>query len=241
VLPAWPWPPPRFARIARFAPWIGLVLGGLQALLWWLPAGWLPAPARLALVMALGLGLTGGLHHDGALDTADGLAAGPRRRLEAMADSRVGAAAVQAAVQLVLLRAAALACLVLAPPLLGGWLLLWAAFWGRLAPLPAMAFHPYLRPGGSAAFHRQHWRGLRRELGPSLLALAVLMPLGGLLALPPPGPWLGLLGVLPACWVPWWLGRRLGGHSGDSYGASVEWTETLALLLMGLAVCLTAG
>jgi adenosylcobinamide-GDP ribazoletransferase len=35
--------------------------------------------------------------------------------------------------------------------------------------------------------------------------------------------------------VPLWLGRRLGGHSGDSYGACVEWSETLALLLMGLA------
>jgi len=26
--------------------------------------------------------------------------------------------------------------------------------------------------------------------------------------------------------VPLWLGRRLGGHSGDSYGACVEWTDT---------------
>jgi len=31
--------------------------------------------------------------------------------------------------------------------------------------------------------------------------------------------------------VPLWLGRRLGGHSGDSYGACVEWSEALALLL----------
>jgi adenosylcobinamide-GDP ribazoletransferase len=241
VLPAWPWPRPRFERIARFAPWIGLVLGGLQALLWWLPAGWLPAPARLALVMALGLALTGGLHHDGALDTADGLAAGPRRRLEAMADSRVGAAAVQVALLLALLRAAGLACLLPASPLLGALLLVWAAFWGRLAPLPAMAFHPYLRREGSAAFHRRHWQGLARELRPALLALALLLALGWLLPIPLLGRWLGLLGLLPAWLVPWWLGRRLGGHCGDSYGASVEWTETLSLLLMGLAVARAAA
>ena len=43
------------------------------------------------------------------------------------------------------------------------------------------------------------------------------------------------LGILPVVAVPLWLGRRLGGHSGDSYGACVEWSETLALLLM--AVC----
>jgi adenosylcobinamide-GDP ribazoletransferase len=241
VLPAWPWPQPRFERIARFAPWIGLLLGGLQGLLWWLPASWLPAASRLALVMALGLWLTGGLHHDGALDTADGLAAGPRRRLEAMADSRVGAAAVQVALQLALLRAAALACLLTASPQLGAWLLVWAAFWGRLSPLLAMQCHPYLRREGSAAFHRRHWQGIGRELRPAGLALAVLVPLGWLLPISAPGRWLGLLGLLPACWVPWWLGRRLGGHSGDSYGASVEWTETLALLLMGLAVVLGAA
>ena len=32
VLPAWPWPKPRFQRIARFAPWVGAVLGLLQYL-----------------------------------------------------------------------------------------------------------------------------------------------------------------------------------------------------------------
>ena len=47
-------------------------------------------------------------------------------------------------------------------------------------------------------------------------------------------PWPQGLGLLPAVLVPLWLGRRLGGHSGDSYGACVEWTEALALLLMGL-------
>jgi adenosylcobinamide-GDP ribazoletransferase len=46
--------------------------------------------------------------------------------------------------------------------------------------------------------------------------------------------WLGWLGLLPAVLVPLELGRRLGGHSGDSYGACVEWTVSWSLLLMGL-------
>ena len=232
VLPAWPRVTPRFARIARFAPLVGVVIGALQALLWGITASWLPAGARVALVLASALVLSGGLHHDGALDTADGLAAGPARRLEAMGDSRVGAAAVQAALLLVLLRGAGLLALAAQAPWSGGCALVWAAFWGRLAPLLAMQAYPYLRADGTAAFHRQHWRGLRRELRPSLLLAAGLALWTGSRA----WSWLllGVVGLLPALVVPRWLGWRLGGHSGDSYGACVEWVECLSLLLSGL-------
>ncbi|MEB3350083.1 MAG: adenosylcobinamide-GDP ribazoletransferase [Cyanobacteriota bacterium] len=223
VLPAWPAVPPRFERIARFAPWIGAVLGSLQALLWLGLEGRVPRLSQVALVLALGLVLSGGLHADGAMDTADGLAAGDRR-LEAMDDSRVGASGVQALALLLLLRSAALAALGSAAPLA----LLWAAIWGRVAPLLAMGRFPYLRPeGGSAAFHRRHWRGLGRELRPALLLLVALV----LLSLGQRWPLLGLVGLGPALLVPRWLGRRFGGHSGDTYGACVEWVEALGLLL----------
>ncbi|MFM7266642.1 MAG: adenosylcobinamide-GDP ribazoletransferase, partial [Cyanobium sp.] len=128
--------------------------------------------------------------------------------------------------------AAALACLGAAAPAA----LVGAAIWGRVAPLLAMARFPYLRPGGSAAFHRLHWAGLAVELRPTLLLLAV----GALAALAlgvSPGLAVALLGgALPALVVPHWLGRRLGGHSGDSYGACVEWSECGALLLSALVL-----
>ena len=239
VLPAWPWPQPRFARIARFAPWVGAVLGLLQGLLWWGLEGRVPLLAQVALVLAAGLLLSGGLHMDGAMDTADGLAAG-ERLLEAMDDSRVGASGTQALALLLLLRTAALATLGAAAPVA----LVWAALWGRVAPLLAMARFPYLRPGGTAAFHREHWAGLAVELRPTALVVALLMVVPLMLnpgAAGARGIWagsglgmavlVGLAGLLPALVVPLWLGRRLGGHSGDSYGACVEWSEALALLL----------
>jgi adenosylcobinamide-GDP ribazoletransferase len=244
VLPAWPGIAPRFQRIARFAPLIGVVLGGVQALLWLLSEAWLPDGARVALVIALALVLTGGLHHDGALDSADGLAAGPRA-LEAMKDSRVGAAAVQAALLLALLRAAGLLCLAPMAAGIGATALVWAGFWGRVAPLLAMHRYPYLRQApadrGTAAFHRRHWAGLAAELLPALLVavplLAATGALGGSAGQPLAASAVIALagaGLPPALLLPWWLGRRLGGHSGDSYGACVEWGETLALLLSGL-------
>ncbi len=234
VLPHWPGLEPRFERIARFAPLIGLVLGGLQALVWQLGRGHLPPMALVCLVLALGLALSGGLHLDGLMDTADGLAAGPRA-LQAMDDSRVGAAAVQALVLVLLLRTAAL--LVLAPD--AGWALVWAAYWGRVAPLVAMGLFPYLRSNGTAGFHRQHWQGFGRELGPALLAGTGLLAAAAVLQEPFPA-LAALAGLVPVLLVPIGLGRRLGGHSGDSYGACVEWVETWTLLLMG-ALHLLAG
>jgi adenosylcobinamide-GDP ribazoletransferase len=99
-----------------------------------------------------------------------------------------------------------------------------------------MARFPYLRPGGSAGFHRRHWAGLAVELRPSLLLLALALMSGGRASA-----LVAALGIVPAVLVPLWLGRRLGGHSGDSYGACVEWTETLALLLSGLVGTLVLG
>jgi adenosylcobinamide-GDP ribazoletransferase len=178
------------------------------------------------------------------MDTADGLGAGPRA-LEAMKDSRVGAAGVQALLVVLLLRGAGLVCLAdgaqtMAAPLA----MVWAAFWGRASPLLAMQYFPYLRERGTAGFHREHWQGLAKELRPvlwALLVLAVVLALGVVLVgaglRVPHGAGLGLwgaVGIVPAVLVPLWLGRRLGGHSGDSYGACVEWSEALGLLLMGL-------
>ena len=231
VLPLPLWLQPRFERIARFAPWVGALIGALEAGLWQLlaAAGLLP---QLALVLAFDLWISGGLHLDGVMDTADGLAAGPGRCLEAMDDSRVGASGVQALVQLLALRLAGLALLAAAAP----WALLWAAVWGRLAPVLAMQAFPYLREqsGGSAGFHRRHGRGWWAELAPGLLLVVLLSALAAAVAASP-WAWLGWLGAMPAVLVPLQLGRRLGGHSGDSYGACVEWSVSWGLLLMGLA------
>jgi adenosylcobinamide-GDP ribazoletransferase len=171
-----------------------------------------------------------------------------------MKDSQVGAAGVQALLLVLLLRGAGLLCLAdgapSAAPLAAPLAMVWAALLARVSPLLAMQYFPYLRQQGTAGFHREHWQGLAKELRPvlwALLVLGVVFALGVALVgaglRVPDGPAMGLLGplvlggalgVVPAVLVPLWLGRRLGGHSGDSYGACVEWSEALALLFMGL-------
>jgi adenosylcobinamide-GDP ribazoletransferase len=234
VLPGWPRLQPRFERIARFAPWIGLVIGSLQALLWLLleALGWSPLSLVLA-VISFGAWLTGGLHLDGVMDTGDGLAAGRDRCLEAMDDSRVGASGVLALLLVLALLVAALLTLAQHQPSLVPLVLPVVAFWGRCSPLWAMLGFPYLREEGTASFHRTHARS-----GQELIPAAAVVGLGLVVLLPWPQ-WRGLLisvpcGLLAAWGVATWLGRRLGGHTGDTYGASVVWTETLTLVLLAL-------
>ena len=136
--------------------------------------------------------------------------------------SQVGASGVLALAVVVLLQITALLRLDDAAPLA----LVIAAFWGRMAPLWAMARFPYLRADGTAGFHRRHAR-------PAWDALPGLMALLGL-AMAGVAPVPLLAGAPVAVLVAERLGRRLGGHTGDSYGASLVLTEAFTLLLMAV-------
>ncbi|MBW4489412.1 MAG: adenosylcobinamide-GDP ribazoletransferase [Trichocoleus desertorum ATA4-8-CV12] len=220
-----------FQGVARLAPCIGLLIGGLLGLLdAGLQAIAMPILTRSALIVATWIAVTGGLHLDGAMDTADGLAVlDPERRLEVMTDSRSGAFGVMVAIALVLLKTTAL------NDLEGDrWLALMAAAgWGRWGQLVAIARYPYLKPTGKGAFHKEAIRSLW-EAVPSLF---LLLGLSGLQVALDPAQWpvaLGMAvgGVAIAWLMGAWFNHKLGGHTGDTYGAVVEWTEAFFLGLL---------
>jgi adenosylcobinamide-GDP ribazoletransferase len=217
-----------FHGIAGWAPTIGLLIGGLLALL---DAGLeqlgMAILTRSAIVIVAAIGITGGLHLDGAIDAADGLAVlDPKRRLEVMADSRTGAFGVMAAVSLLLLKTVALSelssdrafCLML------------VAGWGRWGQLAAIVLYPYLKPEGKGAFHKAAVRSFWNSI-PGLLVLLSLT--GGWVFLNPHQWAIGVATVLGggtiALLTGAWFHYKLGGHTGDTYGAVVEWTEALLL------------
>ncbi len=220
-----------FRGIARWAPLIGLLIGGILGIV---DAGLqqlgVPVLTRSALVVVSWIALTGGLHLDGVMDTADGLAVQDRqRRLEVMADSATGAFGAMAAVALLLLKAAALTDIETYR-----WLaLMISAGWGRWGQVVAIAFYPYLKPTGKGAFHKEAIRPPQDVL----LGLFLLLGLCGLpLLLDSGNAWvslrLGMGGCAIALLTGAWFHRQLGGHTGDTYGAVVEWTEALLLCLL---------
>ncbi|MBX6395572.1 MAG: adenosylcobinamide-GDP ribazoletransferase, partial [Alicyclobacillaceae bacterium] len=87
-------------RSVRWYAAVGVLLGALLWLAAWiLHVARLPAPGGAALLVVVDILLTGGLHLDGWMDTADGLGSwrSRERMLAIMRDSRVGAMGVLAA------------------------------------------------------------------------------------------------------------------------------------------------
>lgn len=152
-----------------------------------------------------------------------------------MGDSAAGAFGVMVACAILWLKIAALVSL--DPGAIGGLgrtlALMAAAGWGRWGQALAIDRYVYLKAQGKGAFHKQQWRS-PQDLWPGLL---LLLGLSAGLFWAYPQYWIMALGmVLGGFAIAFatgaWFNRKLGGHSGDTYGAVVEWTETLLLCLL---------
>lgn len=235
--------PELFRQSTRFYPLVGAAIGltvwaGGAVAAYLLP----PLPAAV-FVLILWVGITGGLHLDGWMDTADGLLSYRSREqmLEIMKDSRVGAMGVMACVLLLLLKVSLIYSLLSSglPPLL----LLLPLVWSRWFMVHAMASWPMAR--GKEGLAGKYFNGMSRRqslsalLGGALLTLVVaaLSPLlrhGEWSWLQAGAAWL----LLPAfAWAVGTLAARrmdtkLGGLTGDTYGALNEGIEAVLLLVL---------
>ncbi|MEO0648906.1 MAG: adenosylcobinamide-GDP ribazoletransferase [Cyanobacteria bacterium J06650_10] len=226
--------PLEFRRIARWVVGVGTVVGGLLAIAdWTMSLFHLPTSVASILVVAFGIAVTGGLHLDGVMDVADGLAVPDTdRRLAVMSDSRMGAFGGMAAVVLILLKVLALAAVSQ-----HRWFALIAvSMWGRWAQQWAIARYPYLKKEGKGAFHKAalptQWHVM-----PSLL---LIFSLTGLLSLSGFIPTemairASIGGFVISLLTNTYFVRKLDGHTGDTYGAVVEWTEAFLLCSLSAA------
>ena len=204
-------------------------------------AGGHSAPRRL-LGAALAVGvlalLTGGLHLDGLADTADGL--GSRRpRDEALAIMRrsdVGPFGVAALLFTILVQITALATV--SPGWPGAGAVLLAAVTGRVAVVLATGpGSPAARPDGFGALVAAATTARARvAAGAALLVVAagtaavVSGPVAALRAAAAV-----LAGLLAAGLLRRIAVRRLGGLTGDVFGALIEVAAATALLVLALA------
>jgi adenosylcobinamide-GDP ribazoletransferase len=220
-----------FSRIARWAPLMGLILGGILCLCdYGLALLEMPLVVRSSIIIILWLLLTGGLHLDGAMDSADGLAVtDPTRRLAVMADSATGAFGAMAAVAILILKIVSLSAIVQQR-----WLvLLMIPAWARWAQVLAISIYPYLKAEGKGAMHSKGVEPIPDLLG-GLLALGMVATAQfywqpGILI-----PAVASVGLVLSYLVGKYFDRAFGGHTGDTYGAVVEWVEAIGLAILTL-------
>ena len=181
-----------------------------------------PHPLAAAAAVATLAVLSGGLHLDGLADAADGLLGGatPERRLEIMRDPRVGSFGV---VALVILLAAEIATLSGLSSRLALAALVTAGALSRWAMLGLVLLLPYARPSGLGTAATGGRRRLDLLLGTAMAALSLLWDWrrAALAA---------ALVVVAAVAVAVLARRRIGGATGDVYGAGAEICQLAALV-----------
>ena len=222
------WTAEDFGRSTRFFPLVGLVLGICYALAAWLLVYFIGMRTLTAvLLLILPLLLTGGLHADGFMDTADGVFSGRERerKLEIMKDSRVGSFGVVSFVLLMFLQFALL--LDMHPFLLVPTLFIMPII-GRMAMVLAIACFPYARADGMGKTFAD-MADRKTIVTASVMTVVFVLPCGLLASV---ALMLGVLFALLFCRA---MTTTLGGVTGDVYGAVTVLTETLVLAIFSLA------
>ncbi|MFD2670295.1 adenosylcobinamide-GDP ribazoletransferase [Marinicrinis sediminis] len=220
-------------RSVVWYPAAGAVIGMVTAVTAVLLDGLLPSSVGAVLVLIVWVVMTGGLHLDGLMDSADGLLShrSRERKLTIMKDSRVGAMGVIVCVFYVLLKGTLMTTLLEGEQgqIIMGLLLI--PVWSRAFLPVAMSVWPYAGQQGSlgASYASMHIKYAFTAICIALL-LTVFVRWGTgaepsitFAALP-------LLAFAAGVLLSIWVTYELGGLTGDIYGALNELIELILLL-----------
>ncbi|AEF98684.1 adenosylcobinamide-GDP ribazoletransferase [Methylomonas methanica] len=211
-------------RSVLYYPLVGFVIGVILSFLALLLSG-TPDMVAAAVVLAAWVFLTGGLHLDGLADCADAWVGGlgdPQRSLRIMKDPASGPIAVLVLLLLLLVKFTVLFVLIQQNNLIP---LMLAPLLGRCAILLLMLSTPYVSPKGIAEklLDNLPYSEARTVVVVSLAFAGLFMGWANVLL---------AFGIL--LWIRYLALQRLGGVTGDVYGAAVELIETAGLLTVVL-------
>jgi adenosylcobinamide-GDP ribazoletransferase len=218
--------PDYLSAAARYFPLIGVLVGGVGALVYLAALRVFPAGVAVLLSMAATLLLTGALHEDGLADCFDAFGGASNRDdvLRIMRDSRIGAFGAIALIVALLLKWQTLSQI---PPMRTAWLIIGSHATSRTFAISYLCTLDYVRAEGKARPVTQKMRAW-----PFLLAVVCGVPwlfwpdwrLGCVMV--------GVLVVLRFALGRYFV-KRIGGYSGDCLGFAQQVFE-LAIYLMGL-------
>lgn len=221
------WSLDSFSRSVKFFPIIGGIIGLLlTGIVYGAQNFWgvkLPLHLMAVSIILIEIIITGGLHCDGLMDTVDGVFSGKSRErmLEIMKDSRVGAFGAMSFCLLIVMKYSLI--LDIEPMMLPIAIFVMPII-GRTAVVVAITLYPYARADGlgKGLSQCEHKNTLYIA---GLIAMLLLVPFGKLVLLS------SGVAIAFAILVAEYVNKRLGGLTGDVYGAVVELTELVALVV----------
>tara|TARA_Y100001968_G_scaffold287409_1_gene288822 strand:- start:40160 stop:40681 length:522 start_codon:yes stop_codon:yes gene_type:complete len=168
------------------------------------------------------------------MDTADGIAAGKEKFYEAMKDSRVGSFGVISLLIIYLIQISALLKLgdmaFLAYPI--------CSFFGRISPLFALEYFPFIEIEGIQSMHKLNWKGLKQELIISNLIIIIIIINIILIETDLNTKFIYIILFFACLFIAFFnsiiLGNKIKGFSGDSLGALVVNTETSIMIFLAV-------
>lgn len=230
-LPVAPWldyDPALTARMARFFPLVGWLVGAIAALLLWCCAAILPWVPAIILATALTILLTGAFHEDGFADMCDAFGGGWEKEqiLAIMKDSRLG---TYGTLGLGLMLAGKLSLLASLPLHAALSALVAGHVMGRATATSLLQTLVYVRDTDDPSKIKtpvSHFTG--NDL---LIALGTAAPA---LLLLPMASWLPVLASqwLVRSWCAWYYFKRIGGYTGDCLGGAQQLAEISILIVM---------
>jgi adenosylcobinamide-GDP ribazoletransferase len=226
----------KLSKASRYFGVVGLVIGLICALVFWLAQLILPASIAILLAMVAGVLVTGAFHEDGLADTADGFGGGRtiEDKLRIMKDSRLGSYGALSLGLVLLLK----------------WqLLVELALYSPLAAVSALvAGHTLSRVVSTSLIFSEQY--VRDEQTSKSMPVAQEQPLNDLFILIASGIfvllWLNGLAAF-VLFITLWLVRillggffrkQIGGYTGDTLGAAQQISEVccyLVILTVGLS------
>jgi adenosylcobinamide-GDP ribazoletransferase len=215
------------AGAARYFPLVGVLIGGLGAVVYLASMRVFPASIAVLLSMAATLVATGAFHEDGLADCCDAFGGGMTRDdvLRIMRDPRIGAFG---AIGLVISLALKWQALVALPPLTAAWLMIASHAASRALTASYLVTLEYARVEGKAKPVAE-----RMSVGAYCFAAVMGLPWvfwpdwrAGVFAL--------AVAIVLRMLLASWFVRRIGGYTGDCLGLAQQIFEvTIYLAVLG--------
>lgn len=206
----------------RWFPTVGLVIGVVVGAVWRIGGAVWPIAVAAALAVITDLALTGMLHVDGLVDSADGLLPHLERdrRLEVMAEPAVGAFGVMVAGAVLLARWASLSSMDADIWLIAG---LWCL--SRTTMVAVINSVPYARNSGLVTAFQGEPHTPTVIVGALAASVLMTLALGWPAAVVVGASWMAVLVTVALAEA------RIGGYTGDVLGAVCVLAETVGLVV----------